>query len=98
LVKVRLKFFFHFDITRVFDQNQIDLAGDRPTLRALLQEVIQKSDGKIQVIEPETGYIDTEYFVLLNGRESQALPQGLETELHDGDEVGIGMMHFWGGG
>ena len=97
-MKIRLKSFFHFDITRVFDHSQIDLAEDGPTLRVLLQEVTRKSDGEIQVMDPETGHVDTEYFVLLNGHESQTLPQGLETELHQGDEVGIGMMHFWGGG
>jgi hypothetical protein len=49
-------------------------------------------------VDPESGEMDAEFFVLLNGREVPAVPGGLEIELHDGDEVGIGMMHFWGGG
>lgn len=97
-MRIRLKSFFYFDVTRIFDDNQIELAVDRPTLRSLLEEVVRKTDGKVQIMDPETNEIDAEYFVLLNGKESQALPQGLETALHDGDEVGIGMMHFWGGG
>ena len=97
-MKVRLKSFFHFDLAEAFDRGQIQLANDRPTLRDLLNEVALKSDGRVRVVDPESGEMDTEYFVLLNGREVQALPQGLGAELHDGDEVGIGMMHFWGGG
>ena len=34
----------------------------------------------------------------VNGHDFQTLPQGLETELRDGDEVGIGLLYFWGGG
>lgn len=97
-MKIRLKSFFHFDVAKVFDQGQVQLANDRPTLGDLLKEVAQRSEGSVQVIDPATGAPDTEYFVLLNGRELQWLEQGLETELRDGDEVGIGMMHFWGGG
>jgi molybdopterin converting factor small subunit len=97
-MRIRLKSFFYFDVTRIFDDNQIELAVDRPTLRSLLEEVVRKTYGKVQIIDPEANEIDAEYFVLVNGKESQALPQGLETALRDGDEVGIGMMHFWGGG
>jgi molybdopterin converting factor small subunit len=97
-MKIRLRSFFHFDVAEAFDQGQVQLANDRPTLRDLLKEVVQRSKGKVQVIDPETGEIDTEYFVLVNGRDIQCLERGLETELRDGDEVGIGMMHFWGGG
>ncbi len=97
-MKIRLKSFFHFDVAEFFDRSQMQPANDRPTLRDLLNEVAQKSDGKVRVVDPETGEMDPEYFVLLNGREVRDLPQGLGSELRDGDEVGIGMMHFWGGG
>lgn len=95
---IRLKSFFHFDVAKIFDDSQIELARDRPNLRNLLEEVARKTDGKVQIIDSQANEIDAEYFVLVNGKESQALSQGLETVLHDGDEVGIGMMHFWGGG
>lgn len=97
-MKVRLKSFFHFDLAEVFDRGQMELADDRPTLRDLLDEIALRSGGKVRVIDPETGEMDAEYFVLLNGREVLPSPRRLEIELHDGDEVGIGMMHFWGGG
>lgn len=97
-MKIRLRSFFHFDVAEVFDQGQVQLADDRPTLRDLLKEVARRSRGRAQTIDPATGELDTEYFVLVNGRELQSLEQGLETRLRDGDEVGIGMMHFWGGG
>jgi hypothetical protein len=97
-MKVRLKLFFHSDVAELSDRGQMQLANDRPTLRDLLYEVAEQSHGKIQVVDPESGEMDTDYFVLLNGREVPAMPQALEVKLHDGDEVGIGMMHFWGGG
>jgi len=97
-MKIRLRSFFHFDVAEVFGQGQVQLAGDRPTLRDLLEEVARRSNGKAQVIDPATGELDTEYFLLVNEHDLRQLEQALETELHEGDEVGIGMMHFWGGG
>jgi hypothetical protein len=97
-MKIQLKSFFHYDLAEVFDRGQIQLEDDKATLRDLLNEVAQKSHGRVQVVDPESGEMDTDYFVLLNGHEVPAMPQGPGAELHDGDEVGIGMMHFWGGG
>lgn len=93
-----MKSFFHLDVSKAFGSDHIEFADDRATLRTVLQEVMRKGNGKIEVIDPATGKIDVDYFVLLNRRESQTLPQGLGTELHEGDEVAIGMMHYWGGG
>ena len=93
-----MKSFFHLDVSKAFGSDHIELADDSATLRTVLQEVMRKGNGKIKVIDPATGKIDVDYFVLLNRRESQTLPQGLGTELHEGDEVAIGMMHYWGGG
>jgi len=67
-------------------------------LRTLLQEVARKSEGTVEIINPQSGRVNDEYFVLVNGRDFQILPQGLETELSEGDEVGIGLFYFWGGG
>ena len=97
-VKIRLKSFFYFDVTKAFGHEQISLKAERPTLRTLLQEVTRKSEGTVEIINPQSGRVNDEYFVLVNGHDFQTLPQGLETELSEGDEVGIGLLYFWGGG
>jgi molybdopterin converting factor small subunit len=97
-VKIRLKSFFYFDVKKAFGQEQINLKAERATLRTLLQEVTRKSEGTVEIINPQSERVNDEYFVLVNGRDFQTLPQGLETELSEGDEVGIGLLYFWGGG
>jgi len=97
-VKIRLKSFFYLDVKKAFGQEQINLKDERPTLRTLLQEVTRKSKGTVEIINPQSGMVDDEYFIIVNGRDFQTLPQGLETELNEGDEVGIGLLYFWGGG
>jgi len=104
VVKIRLKSFFYFDVTKAFGHEQISLKVDKtlrdekPTLRTLLQEVSRKSEGAVEIINPQSGRVDDEYFILVNGLDFQTLPRGLETELSEGDEVGIGLLYFWGGG
>jgi len=97
-VKIRLKSFFYFDVTKAFGHDQVSLEDERPTLRTLLQEVARKSEETVEIINPQSGRVNDEYFILVNGRDFQTLPQGLETELSEGDEVGIGLLYFWGGG
>jgi len=96
-LRIRLKSFFHFDVARAFGSEWVELPGERVTLRHVLEEVVERTRGKVQIIDPVQG-IDTEYFVLVNGAEVPSAPESLATELHEGDEVGVGMMHFWGGG
>jgi len=96
-LRIRLKSFFHFDVARAFGSEWIEFSGDRLALGRVLEEVIQKTEGKVQIIDPVQG-IDSEYFVLVNGIEVPPTPESLAMELHEGDEVGVGMMHFWGGG
>ena len=90
-MKIRLKSFFHLDMIKAFGQEQISLE-EGATLKTLLQEMTKKSEGTIALIDLQRGRINDEYFVLVNGRDFQALPQGLETELTDSDEVGIGWV------
>jgi hypothetical protein len=97
-MKIRLKSFFYFDVAKAFGHEQINLKAKKPTLRTLLQEVTRKSKGAVEIVNPQSGRVDDEYFVLVNGHDFQTLPQGLETELSEGGEVGIGLLYFWGGG
>ncbi len=96
-LRIRLKSFFHFDVGRAFGSEWVEFPGDILTLRRVLEEVAQKTEGRVQIIDRVQG-IDSEYFVLVNGIEVPSTPRSLAMELHEGDEVGVGMMHFWGGG
>ena len=97
-MKIRLRSFFHFDVPKAFGSDEIDLSTDGATIKVLLQEVARRSEGAIDAIDPQSGLLSTEYFVLVNGRDLESLPNGLETALREGDEVGLGMNYFWGGG
>jgi hypothetical protein len=97
-MKIRLRSFFHFDVSKAFGSDEIDLSARRVTIRTLLQEIARRSEGTIDAIDPQSGLLNTEYFVLVNGRDLESLPNGLETALREGDEVGLGMNYFWGGG
>ncbi len=96
-MKVRLKS-FNFDVVRSFGQDEVDLEASRATLRTLLQELTERSGGKIELISPHDGQFNEEFIVLINGQEFRNLPQELETELTDGDEVDIGLLYILEGG
>ena len=83
---------------QAFGSDWLELPDEKVTLRDVLEEVVQRTNGKVKIIEPEGQQIDSEYFVLVNGTEVPPATESLERELQEGDEVGVGMMHFWGGG
>jgi molybdopterin converting factor small subunit len=69
---------------------EIDLNGD--TLRVLLEEVgsrYKQVNVDFEPICPITNDVKLEYDVLVNGKNSALLINGLETKLQDGDEVNI---------
>jgi len=97
-MKIRLRSFFHFDVSKAFGSDEIDLSARWVTIRPLLPAIARRREGAIDAIDPQSGLLSTEYFVLVNGRDLESLPNGLETALREGDEVGLGMNYFWGGG
>lgn len=97
-MKIRLKSFFHLDVANVFEHDQLELPDEGTTIRTLLELITRKSGGAIKAIDPVSDRLDIDYFVLVNGRDLESLPQGLDTQLCDGDEVGMGMNYHWGGG
>jgi molybdopterin converting factor small subunit len=96
-MKIRLKS-FNFDVVDNFGRDEVDLDTEPATLRGLLQELTQKSKGRIDLIDPQSGDFNEEYIVLVNKHEFRNLPQELETELNDGDEVQIGLLYVLEGG
>jgi len=78
----------NFEVHGLFRPTELELEGSRITLRGLLEELSQRSGGEIRFIED--GDVDPqEFLILLNGRPYRSLPQGLETEIGDGDRVTI---------
>jgi molybdopterin converting factor small subunit len=96
-MKIRLRS-FNFDVVDMFGQDEVDLGSEPATLRSLLQELTQKSRGRVELIDPQGGEFNEEYIVLVNRHEFRALPQELDTELNDGDEVQIGLLYILEGG
>jgi len=91
-VKVRLASLFEFDVIQAFGHEEVNLETERTTLKALLLELAQKSKGVVEFIDPQGNQFIGDYFVQVNGIDFDQLPQGLETEINDGDEVGIGWV------
>jgi len=96
-MKIRLKS-FNFDVVDIFGRSEVDIEADPATLKRLLQELTQNSRGRIELIDPQGGEFNEEYIVLVNKHEFRTLPQELETQLSDGDEVQIGLLYILEGG
>ena len=96
-MKIRLKS-FNFDVVDIFGRSEVDIEADPATLKRLLQELTQNSRGRIELIDPQDGEFNEEYIVLVNKHEFRTLPQELETQLSDGDEVQIGLLYVLEGG
>jgi molybdopterin converting factor small subunit len=84
------------DALWAFGQNEVDLEAEPATLQALLQELAEKTREKGGFFNPQSSTFHEEYEILVNGCALYTLPQGLSTELNDGDEVQI--MVALGGG
>ena len=77
---------------------EIQVAGE--SLRALLNGLsAQYKRAKVDFdpFSPKTNDVDSDYDVLVNGKNYVALPRGLDAELRDGDEVKVKMVWRWDG-
>ena len=68
-------------------------------LADLLMRVFEKTHFAKEVIDPKTRNIELKdnFDVTLNGVSHHVLTQGLDTELQEGDTVGISMIMLGGG-
>ena len=87
---IRLQSLFGLDMIKAFGGDEVALQADKMKLMDFLQELSRQSGSTIKLIDLNTGDVVNEYFVLVNGCDYQSLLHGLNTELHDGDEVAIG--------
>jgi hypothetical protein len=69
------------------------------TLRTLLDNLLRNSYFAKEVIDPKTGELtfDGLIQVQLNGIPYHSLPQGLDSELHDGDILTLSLVLIGGG-
>jgi molybdopterin converting factor small subunit len=87
-MRIRIKG-FGFDPAQAFGQSEVNLSAEPATLQALLQELAEKNQERGGFFNPQSDAFHGEYELMVNSRRLSALPQGLGTELNDGDEVQI---------
>lgn len=90
----------NFDLWGEFTQQEVEVAGPEVRLEDVLQAVAKKSEGRYQIIDPESGEVDPfDYAVFLKGCAYQLLPQRLQTRIGEGDKVLVAKwMDILGGG
>lgn len=77
---------------------EIEVGGE--TLRALVTQVAdiyKQANVNFNPVDSATNDIDLDYEVVLNNKNYEGLPDGLETKLKDDDEVYIKMAWRWDG-
>ncbi len=75
---------------------QIEQGG---LLRDLLDRLLRDAYFAKEIVDPKTGelLLDGAFQVLLNDVPSHSLPEGLDTELHDGDVLTMTLILIGGG-
>ena len=78
----------------------IEMVVEGDTIRVLLTELsdrYKQSNVEFDPIDPQTGQLDFDYDVFVNGKNYVALPHGLDAKLREGDEVKIKILWRWDG-
>ncbi len=68
-------------------------------LRDLLDRLLRNTYFAKEIVDPKTGELelDETFQVLLNTVPAHSLPNGLDTELHEGDVLNLTLMLIGGG-
>lgn len=80
---------FGFDPIEAFGGKEVNLNAEPATLQALLHELAVKNRERGKFFNLQSDSFFGEYEIQVNSCPLYALPQGLNTELNDGDEVQI---------
>jgi hypothetical protein len=72
-MKIQLKS-FNFDVVDIFGQGEVNIEAEPAMVRSLLQQLTQKSGGRLELIDPQGGEFNEGCIVLVNKREFRALP------------------------
>ena len=78
----------------------IEIEVEGKTLRALVThvaDIYKQVNVVFDPLDPVTGDVDLDYEVILNDKDYEGLPNGLDTILKDNDEVHIKMAWRWDG-
>lgn len=67
------------------------------SVRSLLLQLTTQVPGNLTFIDPKTDELDDFFVVSVNGQELPFLPDRLDTQLKDGDEVQVAVVVFGGG-
>lgn len=95
-MKISLKSIFAIPgIAKHRGKAELEIQGT--TLRDLLEELSNKAQWELKLIDARTGNVANPFRVSVNDSWSYSLPQGLDTELRDGDEIEITAMVVAGG-
>jgi hypothetical protein len=81
---------FGIDLAKTFGGDQVEIEQDSIALKDFLFVLTEQSAGTIRFVDLHSDSVAEDYFVLLNGNETKTLAHGLDTQLKDGDVVGIG--------
>ncbi|MDO8636883.1 MAG: hypothetical protein Q7R34_11755 [Dehalococcoidia bacterium] len=76
---------------------EMELPDSGCILRDLMQELSLRNWRKMRFIDPQTNDIDDFFIVSVNAQDHRTLPNGIDTQLKDGDEVQVDVMTFVGG-
>ena len=86
------------NVRSTFNLNGIQIDTQSLTLGELLNELSNKHDqGGIEFFDTKSGRVSPIYTVFLNGKMYDALAEGLDTRLKDGDEIEIYLTLLTGG-
>jgi molybdopterin converting factor small subunit len=95
---VKISLTSNVDLCEIFGQKgKAELEIQAATVRGLLEELSDRSQGRVELIDHRTGDVDIDCFLSINGSLHYSLPRGLDTELKNGDEVKITFLGLGGG-
>lgn len=81
-----------------FGLNKPDFEAKSSTLGGLLGELYGSNGVIAYIIDSERGQVDPNYLVIYNGQPLEALRDGVDTRLQDGDTVLVYGFFISGGG
>lgn len=79
--------------TNFFGQPEFEI--EMPTLRKVLRELSNRIN--LSIVKPTNEEVHGDFKIYLNGVEYEGLPNGIDTELKEGDKVEVTMVVLAGG-
>ena len=89
-MKITVKGYFHLQ-NAMEGKSPLEVETERATLRHLLDDLSERfgKDFSDLIFDPQTKDFAGHLMLLVNGRNYLSMPDRLDTELKDGDEVAI---------